>query len=109
MFEYYAYHAAFIVVPISYALLSFGAFVAYRVTRRISALVQAAGFLLVLLGNLFVNFGPTETTVADSGESIVAYTQLFSVGFYLGQIGIIVVAVAFVVFSLQSRAIRAAR
>lgn len=109
MFDYYAYYAALVVVPVAYALLFLGSFVTYRSTRRISALIQTAGFFLALLGILFANFGPTETTVTDSGDSVIEYTQLFSMGFYLGHIGIVVAALAFLVFSLQSRTNRAVK
>ncbi len=98
------YYATLVIYPASLVVLSFASVVAYRATRRASALVQAVGFLLVLIGNLFQNFGPAQTSFTQNGDAIIEYTQLFSVGRYLGQVGIVVAALAFLVFAWKMRA-----
>lgn len=93
------YYTLLFVYPVSFVLFALASLVAYRATRRVAGLVQTVGFLLVLVGNLFQNFGPTHASVTESGEPIIEYTQLFSVGSYLGIIGILVAALAFFVFA----------
>jgi hypothetical protein len=95
------YYVELIVYPVSLTILAFASVVAYRATRMMTALVQATGFLLVLIGNLFQNFGPTKTSFTASGDAIIEYTRLFSVGRYLGLIGIIIAALAFLAFAWQ--------
>jgi hypothetical protein len=105
MFDYYT---ALIVYPISLIVLSFASVIAYRATRIPTALIQAAGFLLVLIGNLFQNFGPTQTSFTENG-AIIEYTELFSIGRYLGEVGIVVAALAFLAFAWQIRSSYQAR
>ncbi len=100
MFDYYT---SLIVYPASLAILILGSFVVYASTRRISALVQAIGFVLALAGYLFVNFGPRQTTFTEKGDAVIEYTQLFSIGVYLGQMGIAVAALAFLAFAWKIR------